>query len=139
MAKKKLTPLQLKYQKEIFTELCDRINVDYATVDFQTTDWQDLYTWSLMQEISFQSWLLDYLKHRPQAVELLYTFQFMNPVDNKSLIDLVKHFTLFYGWAFDETDELSDITENSDTKLSNLYKLIKEQDPNNLGNQNNTN
>lgn len=130
MAKKKLTTLQLKYQKEIFKELCDRVNVDYDQVDFQTTDWQDLYTWSLMEEILFQNWLLDYLKSRPQAVGLLYTFDFMNPVDNKSLINLVKHFTLFYGWAFKETEELFDVVENSDTEPSNLYKLIKEQNPN---------
>lgn len=127
---KKLTKLQERYKTEIFTELCERIGIDPKEVDFQKTDWQEEYVWTIEEEIAYQKWLLAYLKSRPKAVEMLYTFQFINPADARNLEILVKHFTLFYGWAFREEDDLDDIVEKNQLETKNLHKLISENKPN---------
>ena len=61
---------------------------------------------------------------------MLYSFQFINPTDARNLEVLVKHFTLFYGWAFREEDDLDEIVEKNQLETKNLHTLISENKPN---------
>lgn len=103
-----------KHLEIILKEMCKRINVDYDTIDFTQEDWADKHQWSIPQEKEFQSWLYEYFVANKECVISMTDFRSTQTISTSDLHQLVKEFTLFYGWALEEDIDahLDKIVEN---------------------------
>jgi len=53
--------------EEILREMCDRVDIDYDTVDFKKDGWYYLRSWTEIEETDFRNWMVKYLRSSPKA------------------------------------------------------------------------
>lgn len=57
--------LSLAHGREIYEEMCQRINVDPASIDTKLIGWYEKHTWTEEQQEEFRVWLGKFLvKHK---------------------------------------------------------------------------
>jgi hypothetical protein len=102
----------------ILREMCNRVNVKFEDVDFTQEDWADTHTWTIPQEIQFQAWLYDYFVINKDCVLAMSDFRSAQTISTRELEQLVKEFTLFYGWGIEEDIDahLENLVENKPKK-----------------------
>jgi len=83
-----------KYLKTIFTEMCNRVDADYDSIDFQKEDWYYQYEWTQEEENSFIEWVADYLYNNSEARKILYGIH----IKNKKLCKKAAEGLIFYCW-----------------------------------------
>lgn len=92
------------YLVQLLKKMCEVINVDYDSIDFQEEDWYEKHTWTTEQENDFILWVSEELfSNEAMREELLE-----NP--EKSIINCFQaavHFVANFGW-----DTPSDIVDN---------------------------
>lgn len=86
----------MKKSKEIFNELCNRVNVDSSEIDFFKQDWYETYKWSVDDGIKFKEWLTKFLNDNPETMEELQSWG----LSAKNHEDMARDFTAFFGWDY---------------------------------------
>lgn len=105
-----------KHLKVILEEMCTRVGTKLSKIDILQQDWQEKHTWTVEQEIDFQKWMYTYLVQNKDALCEISTYGPTEPISAVDLMNLVKEFTLFYGWAFEDESSFEYITENNPEK-----------------------
>jgi len=102
----------------ILREMCSRVNVKFEDVDFTRDDWADTQTWTIPQEKEFQAWLYEYFVKNKDCVLAMSDFRSTETISTTQLQQLVKEFTLFYGWGISEDIDahLDKLVENKPKK-----------------------
>jgi|694.fasta_scaffold00447_19 hypothetical protein len=92
------------YLVQLIRKMCEVINVDYNTIDFQEDEWYDKHTWTEEQENEYIVWMSEELFNNEAMREELLE----NP--EKSIMNCFHaavHFVANFGW-----DTLGDIVDN---------------------------
>jgi len=112
-----LKKIKLGYHLNIIIgEMCNRVNADITELDVLKDDWQEDFDWSVEEEQEFQDWLYKYLVTNNDALIEISTYRPNEPFTATELMNLVKEFTLFYGWALKEDADLDSIKEHKPKK-----------------------
>ena len=82
--------------KIILKEMCNRIDVDFDSVDFTQPYWYTNYCWSETKENQFIEWLTEYLKKKEARMELSESNIDTNTKTRRNSI--AKSFVYQYGW-----------------------------------------
>jgi hypothetical protein len=83
------------YLKEVLTEMCSRVGIEFNTVDFDSSAWFRKFTWSREEEDSFVSWLSDYVYKNAEARKDLTTIRIKS---RDKCNRFAKSFVFQYGW-----------------------------------------
>ena len=112
---KKYKGLKEDYSKslvEILTEMCKRVNVDYADIDFHKDYWFCEHYWTEAEQEDFCQWLTDYLNNNKEARQ-----EFDINTTNKNIIQKQsKMFCFNYGWKFQENNNNNNKNNKNKTK-----------------------
>jgi hypothetical protein len=101
-----------KHLNIILSEMCKKVGTDLDKVNIMQDEWQETHQWTIEQEQEFQDWLYKYLVANTDALLEITTYKPKELILATELMNLVKEFTLFYGWALTEEYDLADIQEN---------------------------
>ena len=91
-----------EYLKIVLTEMCNRVQADFNSIDFKQIDWYYKYEWTQEEEDSFIKWLSNYLYETPKARQVLYELR----SKSKKLCEKAANGFRFYCWKLKkESDE----------------------------------
>lgn len=92
------------YLIKLLRKMCEVINVDYDSIDFQEEDWYERHTWTEEQENEYILWVAEELyKNTEMREELLE-----DPAkDITNCFTAAVHFVANFGW-----DTLGDTLDN---------------------------
>lgn len=105
-----------KHLEVIFMEMCHRVGTEFDKINILDDNWAETYQWTIAEEKNFQEWMYQYLVKNKEALLEISTYTKDESVSTSELINLVKEFTLFYGWALTEERNFESITENNPEK-----------------------
>jgi hypothetical protein len=105
-----------KHLNIILSEMCSRVGTDLTRVNILQDEWQELHQWSIEEEQAFQDWMYKYLVANTDALFEISTLKPQELFTATELMNLVKEFTLFYGWALTEEADLENIKEHKPNK-----------------------
>jgi hypothetical protein len=105
-----------KHLEVILAEMCTRVGTKLEKVNILQQDWQEKYEWTIEQEKDFQEWMCQYLQKNKDALFEISTYRPDETLTPTELMNLVKEFTLFYGWALEEEPNFEYIKENNPEK-----------------------
>jgi len=108
-----------EYLKEILTEMCRRVNAPFSVVN-STKDWYLKYSWTLLEEESFENWLVEYLKTHKEARKLMR----LPTTKKKELKRFAKNFTSNYGWTLSNA-KISDLMKNYNSNTGTTQKTTQ--------------
>lgn len=101
-----------KHLNIILSEMCNRVGTSLTEINILQDEWQEIHHWSIEEEQAFQDWMYRYLVANTDALFEISTYKPQELFTATELINLVKEFTLFYGWALTEEADLENIKEN---------------------------
>ena len=91
-----MSNLNKKHSKEIFEEMCKRVDLDYSSIDFFKKDWYDENQWTVDEGIRFTNWLKQYLQENPEAITELNEIG----LNKDTPEEMARYFTAFFGWDY---------------------------------------
>jgi len=83
----------LKSIEIILKEMCNRVNVDFSTINFKE-DWYLQHNWSIEDELDFKDWLISYLKENK---DIRLELNIIN-IRKDNLEKFANFFIFNYGW-----------------------------------------
>ncbi len=88
-----------KHLTIILKEMCDVIDVDMNSVNFDEDKWYSKHSWTEEQEKKFNKWLYKYLRDNLEARKELMNFPSKT---KKNLNQMVALINLMWGWKTKE-------------------------------------
>lgn len=90
--------IQNEYLEEVLKKMCEMVNADYTSFDFNKPFWFQKHAWTIETEDEFREWFVKYLWKNKKAREFFMNF----PCRNKEkLILTAKEFVFQYGWKYE--------------------------------------
>jgi len=93
--------------KKTLKKMCEMVNIDYDSIDFESDGWYHSATWTTKQERKFTKWLADKLiEDKKFRFDMLKEVYARNP-PKKLMKKAAEQFAWCYGWAtdWDNVDE----------------------------------
>jgi len=81
----------------ILNEMCNRVNADYDSINFQEQNWFYKHTWGKHEELDFVKWLADHLYNHGQTRKM-FTLCRKN---KKDTLRAASNFVFNFGWKID--------------------------------------
>ena len=92
----------------ILKEMCQRVDADYNTINFQKEGWYNEYEWSSESQANFIEWLANYLYSNTKARKLFGTWS-----KNKKLCQKAANSFIWFCWKYKKDENLENIDKNS--------------------------
>lgn len=86
--------------KRVLNKMCEKVGVDYESIDFTETDWYLKHKWSVNEEKEFKEELIKDI----QKNKKLYKGFIDNPISKNRLEKAISSFLLCYGWAYNDVN-----------------------------------
>lgn len=84
-----------KYLNLAINKMCEVIDVDPESIDYDDPNWFHSHKWDMAQEDEFKNWLLKLMRTNKEArAEMMSSSR----TDNRSLDKFWQEFNLMWGW-----------------------------------------